>query len=132
MIQRVDQRGASKAMVRNLMNRTRQSRAVVSPAGWAAWAALVLLVAGCSSSSNSPKQLVNEGRYDEAIELTTQEIGADPNDAQAYLHRGRAYHCRNSQGDIERAISDFSTAASSSGVRPTAGFRLNAMYAPKP
>ena len=95
-------------MVRNLMNRPPQSRAVVSPARCAAWAVLVLLVAGCSSSSNSPKQLVNEGRYDEAIELTTQVIGADPQDAQAYFYRGRAYHCRNGQGDVERAVADFS------------------------
>jgi hypothetical protein len=69
---------------------------------------LALLVAGCSSSSNSPKQLVNEGRYDEAIEVTTQAIAADPSDAQAYLYRGRAYHCRNSPGDVGRAIADFS------------------------
>ena len=95
-------------MVRNLMNRPPQSRAVVSPARWAAWAVLVLLVAGCSSSSNSPKQLVNEGRYDEAIELTTQAIASDPQDAQVYFYRGRAYHCRNGQGDVERAVADFS------------------------
>jgi hypothetical protein len=95
-------------MVSNLMNRPPQSRAVVSLGGWAVCAALVLLVAGCSSSSNSPKQLVNEGRYDEAIGLTTQEIASDPNDAQAYFYRGRAYHCRNGQGDVERAIADFS------------------------
>jgi tetratricopeptide repeat protein len=108
MIQRVDSTSASKAMVRNFMNQTPQSPAVVSLAGWAACAVLALLVVGCSSSSNSPKQLVNEGRYDEAIELTTQEIASDPNDAQAYFYRGRAYHCRNGQGDVERAIADFS------------------------
>jgi hypothetical protein len=106
MIQRADFLSCWHVMMRALTSRPLHSRTVVSLAG-AVWA-MLLLVAGCSSSSNSPKQLVNEGRYDEAIELCTQSIAADPNDPQAYLYRGRAHHCRNAPGDVERAISDFS------------------------
>jgi len=107
MIQLSGPTGASKSTARNCMNQPPRSRKVRPPCGRAAWLALVLLVTGCSSSSNSPRQLVNEGRYDEAIEVTTQAIRVDPDDANAYLYRGRAYHCRNSSGDIERAIADF-------------------------
>src|SRR5262249_59143219 len=35
-------------------------------------------------------------------------IRLEPRDAKAYLIRGRAYHCRNKPGDLEKAIADFS------------------------
>ncbi len=72
--------------------------------------ALVLfLVGGCGQSTPpSPQQLVQQGDYEQAIELCTQRSRANPRDAEAYPYRGRAYHCRNGEGDLDRAIADFS------------------------
>lgn len=72
------------------------------------WAVALVLVAGCGESTPpSPRQLVGMGRFDEAIEAGTQSLRANPRDAEAYLYRGRAYHCRNADGDLARAVADF-------------------------
>jgi len=71
--------------------------------------AMLISVAGCGySPPTTPQQLVQQGSYDQAIEACTQLLRANPRDSEAYLHRGRAYHCRNSEGDLSRAIADFS------------------------
>jgi TPR repeat len=78
---------------------------------WYLPAILALLAGGCGDpSSRTPEQLVHVGRFDEAIEASTQLIRGNPRDAEAYLYRGRAYHCRNQQGDVARAIEDFTQA----------------------
>jgi hypothetical protein len=78
---------------------------------WLLPAILALLAGGCGDSSPpTPEQLVHKGRFDEAIEASTQLIRGNPRDAEAYLYRGRAYHCRNQQGDVARAIKDYTQA----------------------
>src|SRR3990172_2406650 len=72
-------------------------------------AAVLALAIGCGQSDPpTPAQLVHMGQFDEAIHACTQAIRANPRDAQAYLYRGRAYHCRNAPGDLELAVADFS------------------------
>jgi hypothetical protein len=71
-------------------------------------AGLPLLI-GCGQNAPvTPQQLVQQGNYDQAIEACTRALRANPRDAEAYLYRGRAYHCRNAEGDLSRAIADFS------------------------
>lgn len=71
-------------------------------------AALFAVVSGCGQSEPiTPQQLVQQGSYDQAIEACTQLLRANPRDSEAYLYRGRAYHCRNGEGDLSRAIADF-------------------------
>jgi hypothetical protein len=80
------------------------------------WAVALALVAGCGESiPPTPQQLVNMGRFDEAIQTSTQSLRANPRDAEAYLYRGRAYHCRNAEGDLARAVDDFTA---SIGISP--------------
>lgn len=72
-------------------------------------AAMLVSLAGCGQSPpTTPQQLVQQGSYDQAIEVCTQLLRANPRDSEAYLYRGRAYHCRNGEGDLSRAIADFS------------------------
>lgn len=72
---------------------------------------LLAFVGGCGQSEPlTPDQMVHQGNYDEAIEVCTQLVRANPRNAEAYLIRGRAYHCRNEQGDVARAVADFSEA----------------------
>jgi hypothetical protein len=73
-----------------------------------AFAAILVSLAGCGQSTpTTPQQLVQQGDYDQAIEACTQLLRANPRDSEAYLYRGRAYHCRNAEGDLARAIADF-------------------------
>jgi hypothetical protein len=79
--------------------------------------ALVLLVvaaAGCSQTASAPEDPtmaalheLRSGRFDDAILLASEAIKAQPNNAEAYLYRGRAYQARNAMGDPQRAIADF-------------------------
>jgi hypothetical protein len=50
------------------------------------------------------------GQYDQAIASCTEALEANPDDDEAYLYRGRAYHFRNAKGDPQRAIADFGEA----------------------
>ena len=78
---------------------------------WYVLVSLALLAFGCGESSpRTPQQLVQSGRFDEAIQASTQLLRANPRDAEALLYRARAYHCRNQPGDIDRAIDDFTQA----------------------
>src|SRR6476660_1188112 len=71
-------------------------------------ALLALMAAGCGQSTpTTPEQLVSMGRFGDAIDLCTRMIRANPRQADTYLYRGRAYHCRNEPGDLNRAIEDF-------------------------
>ena len=76
--------------------------------------ALTALAAGCGESLPSTPiergaALVHYGRYGEAINAYTEAIQLKPQDAQAYLLRGRAYHARNEPGDLDAAVADFTT-----------------------
>ena len=87
------------------------------------------LVTGCGRLiSPEPEQLVNMGRFDEAIEVCTQSIRANPRDAGAYLYRGRAYHCRNSGDDLQRAIADFTESISIAPKEPEAYYSRALAY----
>jgi hypothetical protein len=71
-------------------------------------AAVLALAIGCGRSDPpTAAQLVHMGQFDEAIGACTQAIRENPRDAEAYLYRGRAYHCRNAPGDLELAVADF-------------------------
>ncbi len=75
----------------------------------------LLLVAGCgepfpSTPAEQGAAYVRAGRYDDAIASYTEAIRLSPRDAEAYLYRGRAHHCRNQANDIELAIADFTQA----------------------
>jgi len=79
------------------------------------FATLLLLVSGCGDST--PATLTEQGlkelragKYDEAIATCGKAIRQNPQDAEAYLYRGRAYQFRNAMGDPPRAIADFSEA----------------------
>ncbi len=54
--------------------------------------------------------LLRRGDYDEAIASLTEAIRIEPQQADAYLFRGRAYQGRNSAGDLDAAINDFTRA----------------------
>jgi TPR repeat/Tetratricopeptide repeat len=79
------------------------------------FATMLLLVSGCGDSTPATltgqglKQL-RAGKYDEAIATCGKAIRQNPQDAEAYLYRGRAYQFRNAMGDPPRAIADFSEA----------------------
>jgi tetratricopeptide (TPR) repeat protein len=68
---------------------------------------LVLLVAGCSSTSRAEK-LDAKGRREKkpqiAIDLISQAIELEPQRADFWLHRGDA---RAKQGDMDGAIADY-------------------------
>jgi len=80
---------------------------------------LILPVAGIFVSCGGPAagttewhynqgyDLVEQGRYREAIEELSQAIELDPASAKAYNNRGSAYHYLDQQ---ERAIQDFNEA----------------------
>jgi len=85
-------------------------------ARWAIlFAALLLLVSGCGETA--PQSLTEKGlkelrsgKYELAIATCNQAIDQNPQDAAAFLYRGRAYQFRNAMGDPARAIADFSEA----------------------
>jgi len=74
--------------------------------------ALLLCVAGCGQAPATPHELVARqvaaGEYEQAIAACDALLKADPQDNQALLYRGRAYHRRNQSGDLDRALADFS------------------------
>ncbi len=77
-------------------------------------ATLVLVVSGCARPvEESPfalgKRLLDEGKWDPAIEALGEAIAKNPLDAEAYLYRGRAYHCRGPE-HLGQAIADFNEA----------------------
>lgn len=79
-------------------------------------AATLALVAGCggqqpSTPAEQGEAMLNAGEYDQAIAKLSEAIRVNPQDAQAYLHRGRAYQCRNSAGDLNAAIADLTKAS---------------------
>ena len=49
--------------------------------------------------------LVDERKYDEAIEVFNSVLARDPSNAEAFLHRGRSW---DRKAEHDRAISDFS------------------------
>lgn len=72
-------------------------------------------VPGCGQSARVAsteygEELLRSGEYDQAISVLTEAIRIEPEDANAYLYRGRAYQVRNGAGDLDNAISDFTTA----------------------
>lgn len=77
-------------------------------------AVLALVVAGCArpvheTSLARGKRLLDEGKWEAAIESLTDSIIKDPLDAEAHLFRGRAYHCRGRE-HLALAIADFNEA----------------------
>ncbi len=79
------------------------------------FAAMLLLVSGCGDST--PASLTERGlkelrigNYDQAIATCSQAIDQNPQDAEAFLYRGRAYQFRDAMGDSGRAVADFSEA----------------------
>ena len=79
------------------------------------FAAMLLLVSGCGDTT--PASLTQQGlkelrigKYEQAIVTCSKAIHQNPQDAEAYLYRGRAYQFRNAMGDPGRAIEDFSEA----------------------
>jgi Tetratricopeptide repeat len=79
------------------------------------FATMLLLVSGCGDST--PVTLTEQGlrelragKYDVAIATCGKAIRQNPQDAEAFLYRGRAYQFRNAMGDPPRAIADFSEA----------------------
>jgi hypothetical protein len=76
------------------------------------FAAVLLLLAGCGQSptltlAEQGTRELQAGRYDDAIATCNEAIRLNPQDANAYHCRGRAYHYRNQAGDLGRAIADF-------------------------
>ena len=75
--------------------------------------ALLVFGAGCGDSvpptpSQHGLRELRMGHYDAAIAICGEAVRLNPQDAEAYLYRGRAHHYRGEQDDLERAIADFS------------------------
>jgi hypothetical protein len=74
---------------------------------------MLVLGAGCGESvpptpSQQGLKELRMGHYDAAIAICGEAVRLDPQDAEAYLYRGRAHHYRGAKDDLERAIADFS------------------------
>jgi hypothetical protein len=77
------------------------------------FAATLVLGAGCGESvpptpSQQGLKELRRGHYDAAIAICGEAVRLNPQDAEAYLYRGRAHHYRGGKDDLERAIADFS------------------------
>lgn len=75
----------------------------------------LLLLAGCGQSGpETPAErahhALNKGDYQGAIAICDEAIAINPEDAEAYVFRGRAHHFRNQPGDLDLAVKDFSEA----------------------
>jgi tetratricopeptide repeat protein len=96
-------------------------------------ATTLLLAAGCGESfPSTPAEqgaaYMRAGRYDDAIASYTESIRLNPRDAEAYLYRGRAHHCRNQAGDVDQAIADFAQAIAISPKDPEAYYSRSLAY----
>lgn len=103
-------------------------------ARWAFFLAVTLLVVtGCGQSvPSTPTEqgaaYVRAGRYDDAIASYTEAIRQSPHDAESYLVRGRAHHCRNRAGDLDQAIADFTQAIQIAPQDPEAYYSRSLAY----
>jgi tetratricopeptide (TPR) repeat protein len=73
-----------------------------------------LLTAGCSqpeeeSSLALGKRLFDQGKWDASIAVLDETIASNPLEEEAYLYRGRAYHCKGREY-LSQAIRDFNEA----------------------
>jgi hypothetical protein len=76
-------------------------------------AATLAVGGGCGDSvpptpSQQGLKELRMGHYDAAIAICGEAVRLNPQDAEAYLYRGRAHHYRGAKDDLEQAIADFS------------------------
>ncbi|MGD9722980.1 MAG: tetratricopeptide repeat protein [Pirellulales bacterium] len=92
----------------------------------------LLALAGCGRGASTPvetgQELLQSGDYDAAITTLDEAIRLNPRDAQAYVFRGRAYHCRDQAGDLNAAIEDFSAAIQLNPKDPEAYYSRSIAY----
>lgn len=103
-------------------------------ARWSWWCcAIVLAACGCGqaepdTTTARAKAAHLAGNFDEAIRLSTEAIAANPNDFDAFLCRGQAYHFRNQEGDYDRAVSDYTDAIDINPRMPEPFYRRALVY----
>lgn len=77
---------------------------------------LLALAFGCSQAeaptdpTAAALEQLRDHKFDEAIKSASEAIAQSPNNAAAYLYRGRAYYYRAGMGDAHRAIEDLGAA----------------------
>ena len=107
----VDRGTASPARLRRVRRATSgpsAARRLFAAAGLLV--ALVLLLGACGGVDEETARgsdLLDEGRFEEAVAAFSEEIERDDEDALAYVRRGTAYH---DLGRFEEALADYDRA----------------------